>query len=157
MVDNIEPNMIVELQEKATEVNPTHILAMLILIIIATVVYIVFNFFRKNGKNEKVSKVSNIAKCIGISIVISFFIVAILELVINRADISVGMNNIIVNILLLADFVFMSSTVAGIFCYRKYKELLPRWLKLTYIIGIILFIIFIGDTMNQLNLRMQKR
>lgn len=152
MVDNIDPNMIVELQEKATEVNPTHILAMLILIIIATVVYITFNCFRKDGKNEKVSELSNVAKWIGIIIIISFCIVATLELVINRVDISVGMNNIIVNILLLADFIFMSSAVAGIFCYRKYKELLPRWLRLVYIIGVILLIIFIGDTMNQLNL-----
>lgn len=152
MSNNIEPNMIVELQEKATELRPTQILAMLILIIIATVVYIVFNCFRKNGKNEKVSNVSNIAKWIGIIIIISFCIVATLELVINRVDISVGMNNIIVNILLLADFIFMSSTVCGIFCYRKYKEILPQWLRLVYIIGVILLIIFIGDTMNQLNL-----
>lgn len=150
--NNIDANRMVELQEKVTEVRPAQISAMLLCIIIATVIYIALNCFRKNSKDEKASEVSSVAKLIGIIIIISFCTIATLELIINRADISVDMNNLIVNILLIVDFLFMSSVVSGIFCYRKYKEVLPKWLKLAYIIGIILMVIFIGDTMNQLNL-----
>lgn len=141
-------NNIVELQEiteKATEVRPSQIFAMLLGIVIATAVYIILNCFRKNAKNEKASKISSVSKLIGIIIIISFFTIATLELVINRTNISINMNNIIVNILLVAYFIFMSSVVSGIFCYRKYKEVSPMWLNLTYVIGVILLVCLIGN------------
>lgn len=147
-------NNVVELQEiteKATEVRPSQIFAMLIGIVIATVIYIVLNCFRKNVKNEKASKVSSVSKWIGIIIIISFFTIATLELLINRTNISIDMNNTIVNILLVAYFIFMSSVVSGIFCYRKYKEVSPMWLNLTYIIGVILLVCLIGNFYSKTN------
>ena len=147
-------NNVVELQEiteKATEVRPSQIFAMLLGIVIARGVYIVLNFFRKNTKNEKASKVSSVSKWIGIIIIISFFTIATLELVINRTNISIDMNNTIVNILLVAYFIFMSSVVIGIFCYRKYKKVSPMWLNLIYIIGIILLVCLIGNFYSKTN------
>lgn len=120
---------------------------MILIIATGTLVYIILNCFRNNTqKNEKVTEVSKKAVCIGILIIVSFIVMSSLELVIHRAsNISITMNNIIVKIILVSDFLFMSSVVSGIFCYRKYKEVSPMWLNLIYIIGVILLVCFVGN------------
>lgn len=138
------------IEEKKETVRSSQVGAMILIIATGTLVYIVLNCFRNNTqKNEKVTKVSKKAVCIGILIIVSFCTIVTLESVITRANISVDMNNIIVKIILISDFLFMSSVVSGIFCYRKYKEVSPMWLNLIYVIGVILLIIFVGNCIAQ--------
>lgn len=142
-----------EIEEIKETVKASQVSAMIIIIAIGTLVYIVMNCFRNNTqKNEKVTKLSKKAVIIGIIIIVSFIAMLSLELVIHRvSNISTTMNNIIVKIILISDFVFMSSVVSGIFCYRKYKEVSPIWLNLIYIIGVILLVCFVGNFYSKTN------
>lgn len=143
---------LVELKEIEETVKASQVSAMIIIIAIGTLVYIVLNCFRNNTqKNEKVTKLSKKSVIIGI-IIVSFIAISSLEFVIHRvSNISTTMNNIIVKIIIISDFVFMSSVVSGIFCYRKYKEVSPIWLNLIYIIGVILLVCFVGNFYSKTN------
>lgn len=144
---------LVELKEIEETVKASQVSAMIIIIAIGTLVYIVLNCFRNNTqKNEKVTKLSKKSVIIGIIIIVSFIAISSLEFVIHRvSNISTTMNNIIVKIIIISDFVFMSSVVSGIFCYRKYKEVSPIWLNLIYIIGVILLVCFVGNFYSKTN------
>lgn len=141
----------IALEEKET-VRASQVGAMALIIATGTLVYIILNCFRNNKqKNEQITKVSKKAICIGILIIVSFIAISSLELIIHRANnISITMNNVIVKIILILDFLFMSSVVSGIFCYRKYKEVSPMWLNLIYIIGVILLVCFVGNYIAQI-------
>lgn len=143
-------NSLAELKEielKKETVRASQVGAMALIIATGTLVYIILNCFRNNKqKNEQITKVSKKAVCIGILIIVTFIAMSSLELIIHRAsNISITMNNVIVKIILILDFLFMSSVVSGIFCYRKYKEVSPMWLNLIYIIGVILLVCFVGN------------
>lgn len=140
-----------EIELKKETVRASQVGAMALIIATGTLVYIILNCFRNNKqKNEQITKVSKKAICIGILIILSFIAMSSLELIIHRAsNISTNMNNIIVKIILILDFLFMSSVVCGIFCYRKYKEVSPMWLNLIYVIGVILLVCFVGNYINK--------
>lgn len=149
-------NSLAELKEielKKETVRASQVGTMALIIATGTLVYIILNCFRNNKqKNEQITKVSKKAVCIGILIIVTFIAISSLELIIHRvSNISITMNNVIVKIILILYFLFMSSVVSGIFCYRKYKEVSPMWLNLTYVIGIILLVCLIGNFYSKTN------